>query len=257
MDRPFKEYAGIYDIIYKNKDYESECEFLRKVFKIYSKTPVHSVLDIACGTGNHMIPLAKMGFKVSGQDMSKDMLGLAKSKCRKLGLKVEFFGCLPMQRFKTNEKFDAVIAMFASIGYLTSLKDLRTALKNIRDTLNTKGLFIFDCWNKKAVMKNFFPYRKKVFADDHRKVIRISETSLDKKRCIANINYSCIYSDGVSNLKRINEVHRMRYFEPQQIKGILSDCGFKTVSISPFMQLGREVTDKNWVISIVAVKDEK
>jgi len=251
MAKSFKEYARVYDIIYKNKDYAGECCFLRKVFKTFSEMPVHDVLDVACGTGNHVIRLAKMGFNLSGQDISKDMLRIAKCKSREAGLKIRFPGCFPMQKFKAKNKFDAIIAMFASIGYLTDPKDFKMALRNIRDSLKLGGLFVFDCWNKDAVTKDFLPYKKKVFTDGKKRVMRVSEVSLDKISSVANINYECIYSDGGPDLRVIRELHKMRYFDIGKLKKTLRECGFNVLCASGFMRLDGKITDKDWVVSMV------
>jgi len=190
MGNTFKKYAEIFDIIYKRKNYKSECDFLERVFKRYSqRRRIREILDIACGTGDHIICLAERGFDVSAQDISSDMLRIAKRKCYNKNLKISFMGRFPMQQFKHKNKFDAVIAMFSSIDYVLKLKEVKQVFINIRNCLRKKGLIVFDFWNKSSVEKNFTPCKRKVFCKGNEKVIRISRTSLDKKALVAKAEF--------------------------------------------------------------------
>lgn len=97
-----------------------------------------SLLEIGCGTGNNMISL-KEKFEVSGLDISKEMLTLAKKKLPTLKF---FIG--DMSSFKISEKFDVIISIYDSINHLDELSKWKTCFKSVYEHLNTKGLFVFD-----------------------------------------------------------------------------------------------------------------
>jgi predicted TPR repeat methyltransferase len=44
------EYAGVYDDLYKDKDYGEECELIDRLLQRYGNGTLHSVLDLGCGT---------------------------------------------------------------------------------------------------------------------------------------------------------------------------------------------------------------
>jgi len=71
-------YADQYDLLYHDKDYEAECDLLEEVFRRYGQEPIKSILDLGCGTGNHAILLARRGYRVTGVDLSADMLAHAR-----------------------------------------------------------------------------------------------------------------------------------------------------------------------------------
>ena len=73
-------YAEQYDTLYGEKNYESECDLLQKAFKQWGDNNIHAILDLGCGTGNHAIPLARRGYKVTGVDLSANMLEKAQQK---------------------------------------------------------------------------------------------------------------------------------------------------------------------------------
>lgn len=210
-----KDYAGRYDDFYQDKDYKREALLLDGIFKKYS---VKSVLDIACGTGNHMQELSRMGYAVKGADLSPYMVEIAKNK----GLDASVCA---MQDIDYTDRFDAVICMFASFDYIISDTNVSKMLHNVYKALKQGGVFIFDFWNKEYVEKDYKPIREKSG--------RLSFTSL--KNDIAKIK---IYFGGQS------ETHFMRYYNPEDVKKLLSD--FTDIQMEPF--------DDNWSMRVICSK---
>ncbi|MFB6197397.1 MAG: methyltransferase domain-containing protein, partial [Halobacteriaceae archaeon] len=77
---PFGEYARYYDLLYRDKDYGEECNFIENTFESYADFPVKTLLDCACGTANHAIRLANRGKTVKGFDQSQTMIDEARGK---------------------------------------------------------------------------------------------------------------------------------------------------------------------------------
>ena len=72
----FGKYAKYYDLLYQDKNYSKEADYIDRLIKTYhpeSKT----ILDLGCGTGRHDILLAEKGFFLTGVDSSKEMLSAA------------------------------------------------------------------------------------------------------------------------------------------------------------------------------------
>ena len=57
----FEKYANYYDLFYKGKDTESECDFITQSIQKYGLGTVQEILDAGCGTGRHAITLARHG----------------------------------------------------------------------------------------------------------------------------------------------------------------------------------------------------
>ena len=76
-----------------------EVNFLVHCFRHYARRPVHTELDIACGSGPHLIRLAERGYAMSGLDLSPENIAFLKERTRSKGfdanLIVEVFlhGC--------------------------------------------------------------------------------------------------------------------------------------------------------------------
>lgn len=253
MPKIFGDYAKIYDIIYSKKNYRKECLYLDRIFRKYSRIPVRDVLDVACGTGNHAINLAGIGYRVFCQDISSEMLKEAICKCSGFK-KVKIIGCFAMQKFCHNQEFDACVAMFSSVDYLLKISQLKKAFENIFSCLKAEGVFTFDFWNADCVVKTFSPYKRRVFTFGKRKVIRISQTKLNRASKIANIDYTCYYFDKGQIKTIIKEKHRMKYHRISSMLRLVESCGFEVAGVFPFMKMGHKVKSLDWNISVVAVK---
>jgi len=99
------------------------------------------VLDMACGTGNITLPLAKMGYDMIGVDISTDMLAQAQAKAT--GEQVLFLA-QDMRKLDLYGTVDAVICTCDGLNYLLDEAELGAVFKKLRMFLNQGGIFIFD-----------------------------------------------------------------------------------------------------------------
>jgi SAM-dependent methyltransferase len=227
-----KEYAEQYDLLYGDKDYESECDILEKIFKHYGSA--HTILDLGCGTGNHAIPLSKRGYQVTGVDISDDMLNIARQKSSQPNF---IYGDL--LNIDLGEQFDSVLMMFAVLGY--QLMNVNIALQNVHRHLKRGGLFIFDVWYGPAVLNLKLSDRVKETQD----IIRFASGVLIDSQ-IAEVTYRVI-----SKTACVDEVHKMRYFFPQEIETLLNQSGLTLLSLSSFPNL-TEPDETTWNVLVVA-----
>ncbi len=72
------DYSELYDVIYEKKDYEEECNRVKKFFKYNNE--INNILDLGCGTCNHSIIMSKCGYNILAIDQSLKMLEIAKKK---------------------------------------------------------------------------------------------------------------------------------------------------------------------------------
>lgn len=108
------------------------------------------MLDLIYGTGSQVLWLAKRRYKVTGSDLSPNLLKIAKSKSPKRKIKVTLLkGDMRTQQVG---RFDAVITIFNAVGHLTKM-DFEKSMKNINRNLNKGGLYIFDIFNLNSMNK--------------------------------------------------------------------------------------------------------
>ena len=107
------------------------------------------VLELGCGTGRVALALAAEGFRVTGLDLSKQMLGVFREK---LAQKPELADMITivhgnMANFSFDRKFDMVIAPFRAFQALTDDRDIDSSLVCIYDHLSDGGVFIVNVFN--------------------------------------------------------------------------------------------------------------
>jgi SAM-dependent methyltransferase len=247
MSQVFAGYGKYYDLLYQDKDYEAECNIIEGLFKKYSPKPISSVLDAACGTGGHAIPLASRGYRVTGFDASEAMIRRAKEKSHRVP-----FHVIDLRHFSIAEQFDACICMFAAMNYLTDTADIQTALANIRRHLKPKGLLIFDFWNGLAVLRILPETRVKTVSGEGMKIMRLVQPELDAMHHLCKSHYHLIVIHDGTVVDEITETHIVRYFFPQEIIHYMDDAGFDTLHLSPFPDLEKRLDETAWNAIAVA-----
>jgi SAM-dependent methyltransferase len=248
-------YSKFYNIFYKDKDYKSEANFIDKLIRKYlNKGGIH-LLDLACGTGKHVFELEEIGYKVSGSDISEQMIIIAREEALARNSSAEFFNFSFQDSYKIEKEFDIVISMFSAIDYLTEFSDLRKSLDNIHNLLTKDGLFIFDYWNGNAVVRDFSPVRFLRKKDNKYEILRISKTDLFLEEQIANVEFTCMFLDNDQIKSEFEEVHRMRFFYFKEIEIFLNLCGFEIIHRSTFLDTELLRSPYDWNISIVAKKN--
>ncbi|MFH1888560.1 MAG: class I SAM-dependent methyltransferase [Candidatus Omnitrophota bacterium] len=251
MSNNFKKYAGYYDLIYKDKDYGKECEFIERIFRKYAARKPRSIMDLACGTGSHAISLAERGYKVYGSDISAAMVAIARRKSKERGLDTEFRKGR-MQHSATSKKFDAALILFASIDYLTKTKDIRGTFINVSEHLKKNGLFIFDFWNGDAVTRKLIPKSTKIVSDKDMRIKRSCVKRLDMAAHLCEVKFDfSVYKKG-KLADSFREKHLIRYFFPEEIRRRLALSGFEILKICPFLKLGRSINEDDWDITVIA-----
>ena len=253
-DAAFKQgYADQYDLFYGDKDYESECDLLEQAFKRYSKEPVQSILDLGCGTGNHSIPLARRGYKVHGVDLSENMLAHADEKTQKETIKYHpFFSQGDVRSVDLGKQFDAVLMMFAVLGYQLTNDDVLASLRTVRKHLKPGGLFIFDVWYGPAVLAIRPSDRVKVTPTQDGKVIRAASGGLDVNRHLAEVRYQIWRLSSDRLISETEETHTMRFFFTMELSLFLSECELKLESLTAFPSLDKPADETTWNVFGVA-----
>jgi SAM-dependent methyltransferase len=116
-----------------------ELNFLREQFAI---DPGKRVLDIPCGAGRHAVPLAELGYKVTGFDISSQFLSEAQRFAQDRGVSVDWrLG--DMRTLAFEGEFDAALCFGNSFGYL-SRADTKHFLKRLSAALRDRGRFVLE-----------------------------------------------------------------------------------------------------------------
>lgn len=146
FDTPF------YHILYKDRD-DTEAHAFMDTLTDYLNIPENgTVLDLACGKGRHARYLNKIGFDVTGVDLSENSIAFAKEfENHRLHFDVHNM-CEPHHK-----QFDAVFNLFTSFGYFEDDSDNLKTITAIKAELNEFGFGVIDFMNSKFVIDNLVP----------------------------------------------------------------------------------------------------
>lgn len=225
----FGNYARYYDLLYKDKDYTGEADYVHTLLQKYGKSP-KSILELGCGTGIHASLLAKKGYTVTGVDTSKQMLDSANARVAKLKLKHVFFKQGDIRNVRLHQEFDAVISLFHVFSYQTTNEDLIATIRTAKQHLKRGGLLIFDCWYGPGVLTDPPAVRVKRLQDRNIKVVRIAEPVVFPNINVVNVNYTILIKDKTTGkAEEIRETHKMRYLFKPEIEVLLESSTLKLV----------------------------
>ena len=136
----YRQLANYYDEIYHFKDYQKEAQKIETLIQQHKKSPGDHLLDVACGTGNHIAYL-KQHYSVEGLDSSADMLRVARKKHPDI-----VFHLSEMTSFRLQNRFDIVTCLFSAIGHVKTKARMRRAVRNMARHLQSGGLMILEPW---------------------------------------------------------------------------------------------------------------
>jgi len=105
-----------------------------------------SVLELACGTGQLLIPIADLGFRSVGLDLHPAMLSAARGRAQTANADVTLIEG-DMRSFSLDERFSLVFIARNSLLHLHSRDDFAQFFGTVRKHLESGGLFAFDIFN--------------------------------------------------------------------------------------------------------------
>lgn len=200
---------------------QREVDFAIKVFNLPKNS---KILDLPCGQGRHSILLAQKGYQITGVDLSKTLLDLAKKLAQKEKVKIHWIR-QNMRKIDFKNEFNAVINLFSSFGYFTQEKENIMVLKLINQSLKTKGKFLLDLLNKDWFLAKL-PASKKIWWKTGANYI-LEDAFFDKQNKFWLNRIVIISPEG--KIKRAQTY--MRLYDLQEIKKCLEKTGFKILNI--------------------------
>lgn len=221
MNQVFDTYARYYDLLYQEKNYAAEAQYVSS--KIRSASPKATrILELGCGTGAHAEHLARMGYTVHGVDISAEML--VRANMRKAALPADVadrmtFGIGDARTVRTKQTYDVVISLFHVMSYQVTNADISAVYETAEIHLSKGGLFLFDFWYGPAVLLQKPDVRVKRLEDDQIKIVRIAEPVMYVNENVVDVNYTVfIEIMQTREVQQIMETHRMRYLFLPELK---------------------------------------
>lgn len=221
----YSDFAYVYDALMKRDvDYEKWTDYIENLFDIYGVNP-ELVCDVACGTGNITIPMARRGYDMTGIDISEDMLNVAREKAE--GLDILFLN-QSMAKIDLYGTMGAFLCMIDGINYCISHKSLLQFFAKIKTCfMDEDAPFIFDISSeyklKKVVGSNTFVHAgKDIFYTWQNRYI--------ESKKLSDMFLTFFVKEG-DTYRRFEERHLQRAWSVEELTYLLKKAGFETVDV--------------------------
>lgn len=233
------DYSGVYDALYRDKDYAAEAQFaLRQLRTVLKAEPVR-MLDLGCGTGQHALHWARNGRQVTGIDRSADMIGIAqrhKAAQPAADAKLLRFELGDIRSFDLHEHYDAVLSLFHVLCYMVETADLAAALRTARRHLTPGGAFIFDYWHDQAVIENPPQRAERTVTTPEGIIHRTATPEWDPRRRLVHVRYDIAITGTTSGqVTHLQKTHTVRYFSQNELRKQLTAHGFEVVRFGEWL----------------------
>ncbi len=220
----YRELAEYYFSIENNhRNISDDIEFVREAAGNGKR-----ILDLGCGTGEHLNMLAHTGLSCTGIDTSEEMLAIAR---KRFPHGIDFVRASMCSIDYYNE-YDIVISLFGSFNYLIDNADVESVLWNMYRALVRGGIVVLEIWNASPIVQ----IRQKPLG--HVSTTASGETVIERKRgfaivsdtdrVVVEVDYQYYITD-TSGTRTVSDRHRMRAFTLEEICRFIADNGF-TVS---------------------------
>lgn len=205
----FTESAETYDAIYRSlKDYPAEARQIASLARAVHPG-CHTILDVGCGTGEHARLLAvEHGFAVDGLDLNADFLRLARRK-HPSGR----FTQADMSEFHLERRYDIVMCLFSSIGYVRTRVRLEAALHCFVEHLAPGGVVIVEPWFEPGTLQDGFRTDHTADIED----VHVERRSVNEiEGRISRIRFEYAIK-GPAGVRQASELHELGLFTSDEM----------------------------------------
>jgi SAM-dependent methyltransferase len=227
----FSKSADLYDLIYQQfKDYADES---RRVAELLERIhpEARTVLDVACGTGEHARILARdHGYRVDGLDLEPGFVRLAEQKHPE-----GRFVCGDMTDFDVGDRYDVVLCLFSSIGYVRTLENVERALRQFRKHLAVGGVVVVEPWIEPADWRGGRVFMHTAEFEDI-SVCRMSHSVRRGRMSELEFHYLVGRGEGIEHL---TERHELGLFTRDELKRCFVAAGLGDLQYDPKGLVGR------------------
>lgn len=254
MSGVFDTYAAYYNLLYRDKDYAGETNYLHKLIQTHA-SGANSLLELGCGTGAHATQFARKGYTVHGIDISESMLESAGKM--KAALPPELADRIHFEHgdvrdWRGKKTFDVVLSLFHVFSYQISDAAIRAAFRTAREHLRPGGLLLLDFWYGPAVLAIGPEKRMLKLSDDTVKVTRHATPKSFPDLNRVDVHYDVLVEGlATGESSRFEETHAMRYLFPTEIDNWLAEVGLTPIAYREWMA-DREPSAKSWGALLMA-----
>lgn len=216
------EHTWLYDLVHEKSADSEQIAFYERCIERYGSP----VLELACGTGNYLVTLSHSDVKISGLDISPEMLHAAEERAGKHAVETNLYNG-DMRSFDLSDKFRLIFIAGNSLQHLLTIEDIESSFDSVKRHLKRDGKFIVEVFNPSLELLTRNPNRRYLVGE--------YQTDDGFVTITENVHY-----DIASQINRIDWHYRkqnareertvsfmMRQFFPQELDSLFRYNGFR------------------------------
>ena len=217
-------FADVYDLLMDDFDYPAWAEYYCRLIE---KIRPQNICDCACGTGSMSVEFARRGLRVTGVDISREMLENAAEKARRAGVQVQF-ACQDMCRLQLPRSVDALICACDGVNYLTTDKRLTAFFEAAHRAIKPGGMLAFDFSSRYKLVETM---GNAFFGEERDEAAYLWQNKVDGDIVTMDITFFLLEDEEEGLYRRVTEQHRQKAHDPEHIRELLEQAGFSDIQI--------------------------
>lgn len=201
---------------------KTQVAFLSKILNLESGA---KILDVPCGTGRHSMLFAKLGYRVTGVDISRDCLKIAKRRASHKNAKYLTGDMSRLKNFSGH--FDAVLNLFTSFGYFYTDKENEHVLREMCRALKPGGKLVLNLIDRDWILKIYQPAR---WVEENG-IMTLEASKFDPKTKYNESQMVMIDKRGRKPKMLHNHYHRVRLYSKNEVVMLMKKVGLKDITV--------------------------
>ncbi len=219
----YTDFAQVYDRLMRDVPYAEWARYYAGLLDVSGVLPGAAVVECACGTGSLTIPLARMGYRMTGVDLSPDMLNAAQAKARAQGVRIPFVR-QNMQALAVQRPVDAVLATCDGVNYLTTPRQVQAFMTAAYAALKSGGALVFDVSTPHKLLDTL---GDRLFTLSEEDLVYVWQGDGDGRLFSIHMDIFAQNADGTYT--RIQEDQRQRAHTLDELTDWLQQAGFRDI----------------------------
>jgi SAM-dependent methyltransferase len=215
------DYLNVYGHMFTDERAEKESAFVASALDL---KPGAQVLDLCCGQGRHAVQLAKRGLKVTGLDLNPDYVELAQKAALAGNVSIEPV-VADMRAIPFHNKFEAILNMYSSFGYLESEAEDLKVLQSAAKALQAGGVLLLDMLNREWAIDNYIPNDWHTGTDG---TLYVERRDLDLATSRMHVHFIVVDPKGG---RRESIGHNIRLYTLTEMTRLLDRVGFQVTAV--------------------------
>jgi len=220
--------AAIYDtLICHRKSYPDEAKRLHELIQQYKRSEGNTLLDVACGTGLHLVALKEL-YQAEGTDLSAHQLEIARGRHPDL-----LFTQADMAELNLGKQFDIVVCLFSSISCVGTLDRMQKAVSAMAQHVKVGGVLMIEPWIRKEHYRPGTVYSDFVDLPEI-KIAQMIRIAREGDLCVMDIHYMV---GRLTGIEEFTERQEMGLFSSDEYLSAIEATGF-TATYDKFGLMG-------------------